>query len=133
MDKTGSVQSEALPDSARSAADRDPTALAGDRAEGAGGTAEAAAQDADYLANPAPDYPLASRLLGEEGNVTVRALVDTSGLPREVVLGVTCGHERLDKAALATVRRWTFRPASLGGKSRSGWVLIPIRFSLRRS
>lgn len=100
---------------------------------GGGDNGDRAAQDADYLTNPAPDYPLASRLLGEEGRVLVRALVDAQGLPLEVRLEKGSGHERLDRSAVAVVRRWKFRPASTGSKARTGWVVIPIRFSLRRS
>jgi len=110
-----------------------PPSSAGSQEDEPGSVAEAIAQEADYLANPAPDYPLGSRLLGEEGRVLVRALVDAQGLPLEVSLGTSCGHGRLDRSALATVRRWKFRPAQIGGAARSGWVVIPIRFSLRRT
>jgi len=105
---------------------------AGDAA-GGGNDGDRTAQDADYLTNPAPEYPLTSRLLGEEGRALVRALVDAKGLPLEVRLEKSSGHERLDRSAVAVVRRWKFRPASTGSKARSGWVVIPIRFSLRRS
>jgi len=110
-----------------------PPSSEGSQEDDPGSIAEAMAQEADYLTNPAPEYPLASRLLGEEGRVLVRALVDAQGLPLEVALGTSCGHRRLDKAALDTVLRWKFRPASTAGSARTGWVLIPIRFSLRRT
>jgi protein TonB len=87
--------------------------------------------NADYLNNPAPQYPALSRRLGEEGRVVLRVLVDERGLPARVELRSSSGHERLDAVALNTVRRWKFAPARRGDQAVSAWVLVPISFSLR--
>ncbi len=87
---------------------------------------------ADYLANPAPAYPLMSRRLGEEGTVTLRVRVGPDGLPRDILLQSGSGHARLDQAARDAVAAWRFAPARLGSKSVAGWVVVPIHFSLRR-
>ncbi len=84
-----------------------------------------------YLENPAPNYPLASRLLGEEGRVLLRVQVDTSGCTRSVLLHRSSGHARLDGSALEAVWSWKFHPAKRGGKPVDAWVVVPIRFSLK--
>lgn len=87
--------------------------------------------DADYLDNPKPAYPPLSRRLGEQGRVVVRVHVDARGLPGEIQLHTSSGAERLDQAALATVRRWKFVPAKRGAEPIADWVLVPIAFSLK--
>lgn len=87
--------------------------------------------NADYLNNPAPQYPALSRRLGEEGRVILRVFVDERGLPARVELRSSSGHERLDKVALETVKQWKFVSARRGDQAVSAWVLVPISFSLR--
>lgn len=87
--------------------------------------------NADYLNNPAPQYPALSRRLGEEGRVILRVFVDERGLPARVELRSSSNHERLDNVALETVRQWKFVPARRGDQAVSAWVLVPISFSLR--
>lgn len=87
---------------------------------------------ADYLANPAPDYPRLSRDMGEEGRVELRVHVTTQGLPDEITPHRSSGHERLDRAALQAVWRWKFVPARLGHEAQAGWVIVPISFNLRK-
>lgn len=87
--------------------------------------------NADYLNNPAPQYPPLSRRLGEEGRVMLRVFVDERGLPVRVEMRTSSGHERLDHVALETVKNWKFVPARRGDQAVSGWVIVPISFSLR--
>jgi protein TonB len=89
--------------------------------------------DADYLANPAPVYPAASRALGEQGKVFLRVLVTPQGEAQEVLIRTGSGFERLDVAALEAVRRWKFLPARQGEEAVAAWVIVPISFSLRRT
>ncbi|MGH8742241.1 MAG: energy transducer TonB, partial [Burkholderiales bacterium] len=85
---------------------------------------------ADYLENPPPAYPAASRRLGEEGRVVLRVLVNAAGGTDEVQIRTSSGHARLDDAARETVRRWRFVPAKRGEQPVPAWVLIPISFRL---
>lgn len=85
---------------------------------------------ADYLRNPAPAYPRLSRRLGEQGEVSLRVLVDPHGKPRRVELDTSSGFERLDRAALDVVQRWSFVPARRGSRAVEAWVIVPIVFSL---
>lgn len=88
--------------------------------------------DADYLKNPAPAYPPISRRNNEQGRVLLRVLVAADGTAQEVALKTSSGHERLDQAALDTVRQWRFVPARVGGEPVAAWVVVPISFSLGR-
>ena len=89
------------------------------------------AWNADYLRNPKPVYPSASRRLGEHGTVLLRVLVTASGEPVRVEVKSTSGFTRLDDSALETVRRWKFVPARLGDHPVEAWVVVPIKFSLK--
>lgn len=76
----------------------------------------------------APAYPEAARRAGVEGLVTVQALVDRQGAVREV--RVLKSIPMLDSAAVRSVRRWRFKPASAEGKPTAVWVAVPVRFTL---
>ena len=86
--------------------------------------------NADYLHNPPPAYPPASRRLGEQGRVVLRVLVSADGQPEQVDVRTSSGSPRLDTAALDTVRRWKFVPARQGERPVAAWVLVPISFRL---
>lgn len=85
---------------------------------------------ADYLDNPAPEYPPQSRSDGEQGKVLLRVFVDAAGHADRVEIRRSSGFSRLDEAARATVRRWRFVPAKQGGTAVAAWVVVPISFSL---
>jgi len=85
---------------------------------------------ADYLRNPAPAYPAPARRLGEEGKVVLRVLVSPQGAAETVELKSTSGSQRLDDAALSTVKNWRFAPARRGETPVQSWVLVPITFRL---
>ncbi len=85
---------------------------------------------ANYLDNPAPAYPSASRRLREQGRVLLLVDVAADGLPRQVNLATSSGSRRLDEAALDAVRRWRFVPARKGTNPVAAQVLVPIIFGL---
>jgi protein TonB len=87
--------------------------------------------NADYLQNPAPDYPPLARRMGEQGRVVLRVLVSAGGLPERVELRTSSGSPRLDQSALDTVKHWKFVPARQGGQPVEAWVLVPISFTLQ--
>jgi protein TonB len=88
--------------------------------------------DADYLNNPAPEYPRASRSLSEEGRVLLRVQVGEDGRPLQVLLDTSSGFARLDRAAREAVARWRFVPARQGQQAVTGWVKVPVVFELNR-
>jgi protein TonB len=90
----------------------------------------AARFDANYLQNPKPAYPSASRRRGEEGKVTLRVYVGVDGRPETIETRTPSGFARLDDAARDAVSRWRFVPARRGDQPMAAWVLVPIVFSL---
>lgn len=88
--------------------------------------------DADYLRNPAPPYPAISRRSGEEGKVVLRVQVSPQGTAESIDIKTSSGIQRLDEAALNTVRKWKFIPAKRGETAIQSTVLVPIVFKLEQ-
>lgn len=86
--------------------------------------------NAGYLNNPAPDYPPTSREFGEQGRVLLRAMINSDGTVAQVVLRKSSGFNRLDQAALDTVKKWRLVPAQRGEQKISAWIVVPVAFSL---
>lgn len=86
---------------------------------------------ADYLRNPAPQYPRISRRLGEKGRVLLKVLVGPDGRAEQVKVNQSSGFTRLDAAAQDAVEKWMFVPAKLGEWSIRAWVIVPIVFTLK--
>jgi len=93
-------------------------------------TAVLPSRDADYLNNPAPDYPAISRRLGEQGKVVIRVLIDKDGTPQLGNIHESSGYPRLDQAALRAVMGWRYVPGQLGGTAQAMWFNVPIQFAL---
>lgn len=85
---------------------------------------------AAYQDNPPPVYPMRSRRLGEEGEVLLRVHITAGGQVDRITVERSCGHSRLDEAALEAVRDWRFAPARRGQQPVAAWVLVPIQFEL---
>lgn len=85
---------------------------------------------AAYLNNPPPTYPAMSRRSGEQGRVLLRVLVSESGLAESVQLDSSSGYEKLDRAAIEAVKKWSFIPAKRSNQPISAYVLVPVKFSL---
>lgn len=88
--------------------------------------------DPAYREPPTPPaYPPRSVMLGQQGQVIVRAAIDAKGTPEEVVVWTSSGFPMLDKAAIDAVKRWRFMPARRGGNTVAAWVQVPVNFKLR--
>lgn len=86
--------------------------------------------DADYLHNPQPAYPPASRRLGEQGKVLLRVHVGADGRAGHVEIRHGSGYARLDRAAIDAVALWRFVPARRGSEPIAAWVQVPVTFEL---
>ena len=86
--------------------------------------------DAAYLNNPAPRYPQAARLAGEQGTVMLRVLVMRDGQASRVEIAKSSGYRRLDDAAQDAVWGWRFAPARQGTDPIEAWLQVPVRFRL---
>ena len=91
---------------------------------------ELPSSDADYLQNPSPAYPAVSRRLNEQGKVLVRVLIGVDGAAKDAEIRQGSGYDRLDKAALETVKRWRYVPGKRGGVAEAMWFTVPINFVL---
>jgi protein TonB len=76
------------------------------------------------------DYPEAAKRRGIEGLVVVHVAVSATGAPTGVAVAKSSGHDILDDAALATVRKCRFEPATQGGTPTAGTANLPFRFRL---
>lgn len=85
---------------------------------------------ADYLHNPAPEYPEIAMDRGWEGKVLMKVHVKPDGKPDEVSVIKSSGQKILDDAAVKTVNKWSFVPAMRGTTPIAGWVTVPITFNL---
>ncbi|WP_113627045.1 energy transducer TonB [Pectobacterium peruviense] len=86
--------------------------------------------NADYLHNPAPSYPDVAISRGYEGTVLLNVQVRADGKVQTIRIHQSSGYPSLDEAARDTVLRWSFVPARRGSQPVSGWVVVPVDFSL---
>lgn len=86
---------------------------------------------AAYLNNPVPAYPMVARRMGWQGRVVLNVEVLASGLPGQIRLHQSSGHDVLDNAAMQAVRGWRFVAARQGGQMVTKWFLVPIPFILK--
>lgn len=86
--------------------------------------------DPEFAAPPDPRsyYPPAARSAGVQGNVWVRARVDTTGELMDVT--IIRSIRELDAAALETVKRVRFRPYRIADRPARFEVEFPVRFTL---
>lgn len=81
--------------------------------------------------NSQPDYPSASRRLGEEGSVTLLLYVKEDGKVGEAKVDTSSGFPRLDEAATKeALRRWKFQPGTEDGKPKGMWHKVKVTFKL---
>ncbi len=85
------------------------------------------------LVRDKPPYPPLARKRGYEGRLVVRFLVTPRGLVDKVTLVKSSGYSILDRAAVKTVKRWRFSPATKRGRPIPYWVEVPVVFDLKGS
>ncbi len=84
-----------------------------------------------YRQNRPPSYPLMAKRRGYEGEVLLSVWVDAEGVVTEIKIKHSSGHLSLDRAALKTVKGWSFTPATAGGRPVDMWVDVPVEFQLK--
>jgi protein TonB len=84
----------------------------------------------DCTQSPVPNYPQASRKLGEEGTVMLRMQVDERGRPLRVEVEKSSSHPRLDRVARETVAESWVCPLRQGKQGFTGWLRVPVSFVL---
>ncbi len=96
-----------------------------------GGKVELPSSDAQYLQNPAPNYPPMSKRLGEQGTVIIHVLIGVDGVAQKAEIQQSSGFDRLDQLALKTAKDWRYVPGKRGGIAEAMWVDVPIKFELK--
>lgn len=86
--------------------------------------------EVEYLARVPPRYPVAARRARAEGTVYLRIFIDQEGIPREVRVHQSSGHQSLDEAAKEAARRFRFKPHRVNGVPRNVQAIVPVEFSL---
>jgi protein TonB len=84
----------------------------------------------EYIQKPQPEYPAASKRMGEAGQVMLRVLVNDKGRPESVQIQKSSGFTRLDEAARQAVLRARFKPYTEDGKPIPVYAIVPIGFQL---
>lgn len=80
---------------------------------------------------PAPAYPRWAQQSGDEGTVSLQAIIGRNGRIRQLKVRAAPTAE-LAQAAFAAVRTWIYRPLLLNGKPRGVDTRITVNFHLRR-
>lgn len=78
--------------------------------------------------NPLPRYPVEALRGGEGGTVVLQVKVDKNGQPVDIDVARRSGSRELDRAALAAVRDWRFKPATRNGKPVESVTELPVEF-----
>jgi len=78
---------------------------------------------------PAPEYPTAARAAQVNGLVVLWAIVDEEGRIQSVRIQVPAGLG-FDDAAVATAKKWRFKPAERAGKPVPVAMAIEMKFNL---
>jgi periplasmic protein TonB len=80
---------------------------------------------------PKPEYPPASRRLGEQGPVILQALIDADGRVTDMKLGQSSGFERLDQAAIDGIKAsCRFVPGTVDGQPAPMWFTFRFVWKL---
>jgi len=77
-----------------------------------------------------PNYPAASRRLGEQGQVKLKVELDEAGRVTTARVVESSGFKRLDDAGLNAVKSWRCNPATRDGKPVRAVALQPLDFIL---
>ena len=66
--------------------------------------------------------------LRQYGQVVLRFLIDTNGVPQNIVVTKSSGYASLDEAALDNLKKHRFHPATENGRATTAWATLPYNF-----
>lgn len=108
----------------------------GGRRGGGGGGGGGVMDDVDAPPTPVskiqPNYPSTLLSKGIGGKVLVACVVDESGKVISSSIKQSA-HADLDKAALAAVGKWKFKPAQKAGRNVRASCVVPFNFEVKKS
>ena len=88
------------------------------------------ATPARAVESPPPAYPALARRMGWEGSVTCRLAIAADGRVTSVVVETSSGHDLLDEAAVDSLERWRFEPATEDGRAVAWELVHTVTFRL---
>lgn len=80
-----------------------------------------------------PSYPASLLSKGIGGKVHIACEVDETGRLVASKVRQSSGHPELDKAALAAVGRYKFKPATKGGRKVRATCVVPFNFEVKEN
>lgn len=95
------------------------------------GTNRPASVDAIFRHTNPPIYPAEAVKAGISGRVLLLVHVDSTGRPAQIAIERSSGNVHLDRAAMESVRRWSFNPAYVDGVPVAARIRIPVDFRLQ--
>lgn len=102
----------------------------GGRGQG-GGMLDAVDAPPTAISKIQPTYPSSLLRKGIGGKVLVSCTVDAGGRVVSSTIKQSA-HPDLDKAALAAVAKWRFKPANRGGRDVQARCVIPFHFEIKK-
>lgn len=107
----------------------------GGRSSGGGGGG-GLLEDVDAPPTPVskiqPSYPSGLLKSGVGGRVLISCVVDETGKVVSATVKQSA-HPELDKAAIAAVNKWKFKPANRDGRSVTAKCVVPFNFEVKKS
>lgn len=76
-----------------------------------------------------PTYPFEMKRAGQNGNVTLGFIVDSTGTVRDAYV-VDSSHREFEAAAIQAIQKWKFRPGKKGGRAVNTRMQQPIVFNI---
>jgi protein TonB len=108
----------------------------GGRGSGGGGGGGGLLDDVDAPPTPIskiqPSYPSGLLKSGVGGRVLISCVVDETGKVVSATVKQSA-HPDLDKAAIAAVNKWKFKPANRDGRSVTAKCVVPFNFEVKKS
>ena len=83
------------------------------------------------LRRPSVQYPPASQDNGDEGTVTLLLAVQTDGSISDIRIARSSGYQRLDAAAVRSLRQAKFQPATCHGKPIAMRIYSSFTFKIK--
>jgi periplasmic protein TonB len=107
------------------------------RGGGGGGGGDGMMDEMDSPPTPVgkiqPTYPSSLLSKGVGGRVLVVCVVDEKGQVVSTSIRQSAGHPDLDKAAIAAVTKWKFKPATKAGRPTRASCTVPFNFEVKKS
>jgi protein TonB len=79
-----------------------------------------------------PNYPSSLLKSGTGGRVLISCVVDETGKVVSATVKQSA-HPELDKAAIAAVNKWKFKPANKAGRSVTAKCVVPFNFEVKKN